>query len=90
MQRLRAVVHGHVQGVGFRYFVLRRATELSVRGWVRNNDDGTVEVVAEGPRDALEMLLSALERGPRMARVEQVEPRWSGATGGLDGFDLAW
>jgi acylphosphatase len=89
MERLHAVVRGDVQGVGFRYFVQRTAGRLGLRGWVRNNDDGTVEVVAEGGRPELDQLQRALEEGPRMARVDRVEARWSVATGGLDGFDLA-
>ena len=83
------MVRGDVQGVGFRYFVQRNAGRLGLRGWVRNNDDGTVEVVAEGGRPELDQLKRALEEGPRMARVDRVEARWSEATGGLDGFDLA-
>jgi acylphosphatase len=89
MERLHAVIRGDVQGVGFRYFVQRNAGRLGLTGWVRNNDDGTVEVVAEGGRAELEQLKRALEEGPRMARVDRVEARWSEATGGLDGFDLA-
>ncbi len=90
MERLHAVVGGDVQGVGFRYFVQRRADQLGLRGWVRNNDDGTVEVVAEGTRPALEQLKRALEEGPRMARVDRVDAEWSTATGKLDRFDLAF
>ncbi|HEX9363370.1 MAG TPA: acylphosphatase [Candidatus Dormibacteraeota bacterium] len=90
MERLHAVVHGDVQGVGFRYFVQRKAQQLGLRGWVRNNDDGTVEVVAEGERGALEQLKRALDEGPRMARVDKVDAHWSSATGTLGGFDLAW
>ncbi len=90
MERLHAVVHGDVQGVGFRYFVQRKAQQLGLRGWVRNNDDGTVEVVAEGERGALEQLKRALDEGPRMARVDKVDAQWSSATGTLGGFDLAW
>jgi acylphosphatase len=89
MERLHAVIRGDVQGVGYRYFVQRNAGRLGLTGWVRNNDDGTVEVVAEGGRPDLEQLKRALEEGPRMARVDRVEARWSEATGGLDGFDLA-
>jgi acylphosphatase len=89
MERLRAVVHGAVQGVGFRYFILRKGQELGLNGWVRNNDDGTVELVAEGPRKALERLNEAAAEGPRMARVQRVEVAWSAAAGGLDAFDLA-
>jgi acylphosphatase len=90
MERLHAVVRGDVQGVGFRYFVQRRADELGLRGWVRNNDDGTVEVVAEGEKPRLEQLEQALEQGPRMARVDRVDVQWSSGTGGLDRFDLAF
>lgn len=90
MERLHATAHGDVQGVGFRYFVQRRARDLGLDGWVRNNDDGTVEVVAEGPRNALDQLERALRQGPRAARVERVDTRWSDATGNLGPFDLAW
>jgi acylphosphatase len=90
MERLHAVVHGDVQGVGFRYFVQRKAQQLGLQGWVRNNDNGTVEVVAEGTREQLEDLKRALQDGPRMARVDRVETRWSNAAGGMRGFELAW
>ena len=83
------MIRGDVQGVGFRYFVLRKAQQLGLRGWVRNNDDGTVELVAEGARQDLEQLKRAVGEGPRMARVDRVDTRWQNATGNLDGFDLA-
>jgi len=67
------VVRGVVQGVGFRWFVMRTAQALGVHGWVSNRVDGTVEVVADGGSDALAELERALERGPRGARVEHVE-----------------
>lgn len=84
------MVGGDVQGVGFRYFVQRKAQQLGLRGWVRNNEDGCVELVAEGERDALEQLKRAVEEGPRMARVDRVDAQWSTATGTLKSFDLAW
>lgn len=90
MERLHAVVRGNVQGVGFRYFVQRRGEALGLQGWVRNNDDGTVEVVAEGDKAKLEQLKRSLEEGPRMARVARVDADWMKATGGLAGFDLAF
>ncbi len=90
MERLHAIVRGDVQGVGFRYFVQRKAQQLGLAGWVRNNDDGTVEVVAEGGRPDLEQLSRVLWDGPRLARVDSVDERWSEATGGLGRFDLAW
>ena len=83
------MIRGRVQGVGFRYFLLGRATGLGLKGWVRNNDNGTVELVAEGPRVELEILMRAAEEGPRMARVERVETEWSAASGGLESFDLS-
>lgn len=74
--RLRAVAHGMVQGVGFRYYVLSRARLLGVTGYVRNAPDGSVETVAEGERHLLEQLLEAIERGPISASVHRVERQW--------------
>jgi acylphosphatase len=88
VERLHGVVRGDVQGVGFRYFLMREAQRLRLVGWVRNRDDGTVEFLAEGMRADLERLKQAAERGPSQAQVEKVEERWSAASGGLDGFDL--
>jgi len=88
VERLHGVVHGYVQGVGFRYFLMREAQRLRLHGWVRNRDDGTVEFIAEGGRADLERLKQAAEQGSRMARVDRVEARWSAAAGNLDSFDL--
>ena len=87
-ERLHAIVKGEVQGVGFRFFLIRHAEGLGLRGWVRNRDDGGVELVAEGPRTDLEHLLRSAREGPRMARVTRVDADWSVATGGLDRFDI--
>jgi DNA ligase D-like protein (predicted 3'-phosphoesterase) len=70
---VRAVVSGKVQGVFFRDSTVARAHELGVLGWVRNADDGTVEVHAEGPAPAVDELVAFLEEGPPGARVETVE-----------------
>ena len=88
VERLHGVVHGDVQGVGFRYFLMREGQRIGLRGWVRNRNDGTVEFVAEGEREDLERLKQAAEHGPRTARVDRVDGQWSGAVGGLDGFGL--
>src|ERR1700693_3791098 len=69
----RFVVRGRVQGVGFRWFVEREAHVLGIAGWVRNNADGSVEVLAMGSRDQLLGLRSRLRAGPRAARVDHVE-----------------
>jgi DNA ligase D-like protein (predicted 3'-phosphoesterase) len=71
-QAIRATVHGSVQGVGFREAARRRALELGVMGWVRNGQDGTVAVHAEGEPGALEMLTAFLRSGPRGAAVADV------------------
>ena len=73
MTTLRFLVRGRVQGVGFRYFVLRRATNLSLVGWARNLPDGRVEVVATGEPSSLESLGAHLLHGPPNAQVEAVE-----------------
>jgi acylphosphatase len=68
-------VSGRVQGVGFRWFVSNRAAELDLRGWVRNEDDGRVQVYAVGAREKLDLLAAALHQGPRTAEVRGVEER---------------
>jgi acylphosphatase len=70
---VRYRVRGVVQGVGFRWFVLREAHRLEVRGWVSNLPDGSVEVVADGPSGSLAQLLQALASGPGAAQVSGVE-----------------
>lgn len=70
---IRAAVRGRVQGVGFREAAVRRARELGARGWVRNAEDGSVLVHAEGGEGAVEALVAFLREGPRGARVSGVE-----------------
>ena len=84
------MIHGDVQGVGFRYFMTRHAQASRLRGWVRNRSDGGVEMVAEGERSDLDELLSAARQGPRHARVDSVDAQWSEAAGGLEPFDLTY
>jgi acylphosphatase len=66
------LVRGRVQGVGFRWFVHREASELELKGWVRNTEDGDVEVVAAGDPEGLAELRTSLQRGPRGSRVDKV------------------
>ncbi len=79
---------GRVQGVGFRYFVLREAMDLGLDGWVANTSDGSVRCVAEGPRAHLDGLLGRLEVGPVSAIVEHVSAAWMPATGTLGPFTI--
>ena len=88
----RFLVRGRVQGVGFRWFVEREAHILGIAGWVRNNADGSVEVLAQGTRDQLLGLRSRLRQGPRAARVDGVEESESRPVSGLSSFRIegAW
>jgi acylphosphatase len=87
-ERVEAVVRGRVQGVGFRWFVSRVASRLELRGWVANEPDGSVRVIAEGPLSALDELVEALERGPAGASVADVAVNRSSATGSFSGFSI--
>lgn len=69
---LHFLIRGRVQGVGFRWFVQREASELGLRGWVRNTEEGDVEVVAAGETEDLADLRSSLRQGPRGCRVDNV------------------
>lgn len=84
--RLTAWVHGHVQGVGFRWWTRSRALELGLVGGARNLRDGRVEVVAEGARADCERLLALLRAGNTPGRVDTVVEQWSPARGELTGF----
>ena len=88
----RYLVRGRVQGVGFRWFVEREAHLLGISGWVRNNHDGSVEILAQGTRDQLSGLHSRLREGPRAARVDAVEVSDAQAAAGLSSFRIegAW
>ncbi|HUJ48987.1 MAG TPA: acylphosphatase [Bryobacteraceae bacterium] len=66
-------IRGRVQGVGFRYFAEKAAQQLGVSGWVRNDDDGSVEVYAVGNAEQLAELAGMLRRGPRWAEVRGVD-----------------
>src|SRR5436853_7874587 len=88
----RFVVRGRVQGVGFRWFVEREAHMLGIAGWVRNNHDGSVEVLAQGTRDQLSGLHGRVREGPRAARVDAVEVSEATPAQGVSSFRIggAW
>lgn len=86
--RLEAQITGRVQGVGFRHFTRTNALDLNLTGWVRNEPDGSVTVVAEGPRARLEELLEALEDGPRTAVVDGIDVDWSDADDEFRTFEV--
>lgn len=86
--RLIARVHGRVQGVGYRYFARSEATRLGLTGWVRNEGDGSVIVVAEGPRRDLDALIARLEAGPSSSRVRSVSASWDAPSAEFSGFQI--
>ncbi|MCB8919298.1 MAG: acylphosphatase [Ardenticatenaceae bacterium] len=89
-QRFTAVVTGRVQGVSFRYYTRQEAQRLQLSGWVANLPDGRVQVVAEGPPDALQALIDYLHHGPPAARVHNVALAWQAATYEFTNFDVRW
>jgi acylphosphatase len=85
--RMTAWVHGHVQGVGFRWWTRSRALELGLVGSASNLADGRVEVVAEGPPEICEALLAQLRGAKTPGGVTQVVAQFADARGGFAGFD---
>ena len=92
MERVRAhvLIDGRVQGVNFRAYTREQARARGVEGWVRNLDDGRVEAVFEGPRAAVQRVVSWCYGGPSHARVEHVEVEWEQPTGQDHGFLIVW
>lgn len=88
--RLEARVIGEVQGVGFRMYTIQRAAQLGLTGWVRNESDDSVTVVAEGRRSAVEVLERWLHRGPSAAEVQRVDSAWHAATGEFRTFEVRY
>lgn len=90
MHRITASVRGRVQGVSFRYYTQREAHRLNLTGWVRNELDGSVMVVAEGRKESLAALVEFLRKGPRSATVDDVELIWSTPSREYEGFEVLW
>jgi acylphosphatase len=86
----KATIHGMVQGVGFRYFTVRKAHEHSVTGYVRNLPDGSVETYAEGEKEVLEQFLAELKKGPWGASVEAVEVDWKSGVKNYKEFSITY
>ncbi len=77
MKRIHLIISGDVQGTGFRSFIKREAIKLDVTGWVKNREDGIVEVEAEGDEEKLKELVDVCWKGPDVAWVENVHVEWS-------------
>jgi len=90
VDRLSAAVYGRVQGVSFRYYSRLEALRLGVHGWVRNEPDGSVRVMAEGDKENLEYLLVYINHGPIGALVQQVNVEWSVGPSEYKDFEIRW
>ena len=87
---LNVIFAGLVQGVGFRYFVKRKADEFEIKGFVRNLADGTVEVVAEGDEETLRKFLEAIEDGPPLSEVRGMRYEFLDKEGGFESFEIRY
>lgn len=90
VQRLHAVISGHVQGVNFRAYTRREAERLRLTGWVRNRSNGSVETVAEGLAEDLATFLDFLKLGSPSASVSLVDADWEAATGEFSRFEIRY
>ena len=87
-ERLHVKIEGTVQGVFFREKAKEKATELELTGWIRNNDDGSVEAVFEGETENLKKMLAFCREGPADAVVDTIEEEWEDSTGEFYTFDI--
>lgn len=87
-KQLTAIVHGYVQGVSFRYYTRQAADRLSLTGWVANQRNGTVKVVAEGDEAALQEFLVFLHEGSPAASVQHVDATWTEPEGAFQNFSV--
>jgi len=86
LERIEIIVTGRVQGVAFRWYTVQEAKRLGLVGWVRNLSNGSVRMMAEGPRHRLEALLFWAGHGPDHARVDSCHHTWQQATGQVEDF----
>ncbi len=90
MRRVSVKIFGQVQGVCFRDFIYKHATELNLTGWVKNSDDGAVEAVFEGDEENLKKMIGLCGQGPSYSRVDKIDERWEEAEGEFKGFIIEY
>lgn len=86
--KAQVFVSGFVQGVGFRQFVKKNALQIGVRGWVRNLEDGRVEIVLQGEKEAIEKVIQLCKKGPFLSEVKSVDVIWEDNKKMLDTFEI--
>lgn len=88
MIRAHVFIEGRVQGVFYRDWTLRKAQGKQLTGWVRNLEDGRVEVVAEGKKNQVNQLIELIKNGPRLAKVKHIDVSWEKTTGEFESFEI--
>lgn len=90
MKQIHLTVFGRVQGVGFRYFSQMKAVQYGIRGWVRNCDDGSVEMIAEGTEENLQLFLEDVRRGNPFSTVDDIAIKEMEKTDGYHSFKIKY
>lgn len=90
MERAHIIVHGIVQGVFFRANTVRAAKELGLKGYAKNLPDGTVEIIAEGPKGKIDELIEFCKKGPQAAEVSKVNIKFEKPKNEFDGFEIRY
>jgi acylphosphatase len=88
LEQVKVVICGRVQGVGFRWWVQKQAQSLKLSGWIKNLDDGRVEVLAQGNKGNLDILLKSLKNGPRFSKVNKIDISWEKEKNEFEGFEI--
>ena len=88
IKQLHVKISGQVQGVGFRYSAREKAKELGLTGWAKNLPDSTIEILAQGKKENLDIFLEWAQKGPSFAEVESVEHDWQGVGDIFDSFEI--
>jgi len=86
-KRIHLKIHGQVQGVSFRHYTKQVANKLNLTGWVKNNSDGTVELIVEGEEQAINKLKQACQKFPS-AKIDKIEENWSTCKNEFSAFNI--
>lgn len=86
MQQVHLFISGFVQGIGFRQFVKSHAQELGLTGWVKNTQDGGVEIIAQGKKESLDQLVMFCKKGPPLSKITDISARFENVRKPFSGF----
>lgn len=90
MATFHIIVHGRVQGVGFRFYTQQQANNFGIKGWVKNRADGTVEIVAQGDKTTMQKFVASVKKGSPASKVEHVEIKEVRRTKGYNSFQVKY